>query len=431
MRHVLFLSIMEGKVIWMGRRFFKRVTFFIALFVILGGILLVYQYYLSMIPDAINLKACSEQEIDFCVPVSGVIVPETAKADANIPIDFSREFTMITGEQENYVAFLKLFGIIPYKEVSIRVVEEQMLIPMGTTVGIYVETDGILVIDTGSFVNNMGIECAPAEGFLQKGDYILTVNGQNVTRKRDLIDLIESSDGEPLSVTLRRNEEILSISVIPVQNQSGEYKLGIWVRDSAQGVGTLTYLDLDGNFGALGHGIADADTGVLMDMNRGELYRSQVIAIEKGQSGHPGEITGMIHYVHDNIIGTIDNNTSNGVFGNLSQQILDSMPQPIEVGYRSEIHPGPAQILSDIAGELKYYDIQIDSININSNDNKGLTITITDPELLEMTGGIVQGMSGSPIIQDGKLIGAVTHVLVRDSAKGYGIFIENMLGHES
>ncbi|MDE6686784.1 MAG: SpoIVB peptidase, partial [Lachnospiraceae bacterium] len=182
---------------------------------------------------------------------------------------------------------------------------------------------------------------------------------------------------------------------------------------------------------ALGHGIADADTGVLMDMNRGELYRSQVIAIEKGQSGHPGEITGMIHYVHDNIIGTIDNNTSNGVFGNLSQQILDSMPQPIEVGYRSEIHPGPAQILSDIAGELKYYDIQIDSININSNDNKGLTITITDPELLEMTGGIVQGMSGSPIIQDGKLIGAVTHVLVRDSAKGYGIFIENMLGHES
>ncbi|MDE6713188.1 MAG: hypothetical protein K2K20_05575, partial [Lachnospiraceae bacterium] len=124
----------------MGRRFFKGVSFFIALFGILWGILAVYQYYLSMIPDAINLKACSEQEIDFCVPVSGVIVPETAEADANIPIDFSKEFTMITGEKENYVASLKLFGIIPYKEVSIRVVEEQMLIPMGTTVGIYVET---------------------------------------------------------------------------------------------------------------------------------------------------------------------------------------------------------------------------------------------------------------------------------------------------
>lgn len=415
----------------MGRRFFKGVTFFIALIGILWGMLAVYRYYLSMIPDAINLKACSEQEIDFCVPVSGVIVPETAKEGGNIPIDFSREFTMVTGERETYVALLKLFGIIPYKEVTIRVVEEQMLIPLGTTVGIYVETDGILVIDTGSFVNNMGIECAPAEGFLQKGDYILTVNGQNVTRKKELIDLIESSDGRPLSVMLRRNGAIMSLMLTPVQNESGEYKLGIWVRDSAQGVGTLTYLDLDGNFGALGHGIADADTGVLMDMNRGELYRSQVIAIEKGQSGHPGEITGMIHYVNDNIIGTIDCNTSNGVFGNLSQQIVESMPQPVEVGYRSEVHQGAAQILCDITGELRYYDIRIDSININSNDNKGLTITITDPELLDMTGGIVQGMSGSPILQDGKLIGAVTHVLVRDSAKGYGIFIENMLGHET
>lgn len=415
----------------MSRRFFKGITFFITLAGILWGMLTVYQYYLAMIPDAINLKACSEQEIDFCVPVSGVIVPETAGADANIPIDFSREFTMVTGERENYVAVLKLFGIIPYKEVSIRVVEEQMLIPLGTTVGIYVETDGILVIDTGSFVNSMGIECAPAEGFLQKGDYILTVNGQIVTRKKEFINLIEHSDGKPLQVTLRRNGEILSLTMTPVQNQSGEYKLGIWVRDSAQGVGTLTYLDLDGNFGALGHGIADADIGALMDMNRGELYRSQVIAIEKGQSGHPGEITGMIHYVHDNIIGTIEANTANGVFGSLSQPVLDSMPQPMEVGYRSEVHPGAAQILCDIAGELKYYDIRIDSININSNDNKGLTITVTDPELLEMTGGIVQGMSGSPIIQDGKLIGAVTHVLVRDSAKGYGIFIENMLGHES
>ncbi len=413
----------------MCRRFFKRATFFIVLLGMLCGLLAVYRYYLSMIPDAINLKACSEQEIDFCVPVSGVIVPETAGADVNIPIDFSREFTMVTGERENYIASLKLFGIIPYKEVSIRVVEEQMLIPMGKTVGIYVETDGILVLDTGSFVNNMGIECAPAEGFLQKGDYILTVNGQNVARKRELIDLIEGSDGEALSVTLRRNGEIISLTMTPVQNQSGEYKLGIWIRDSAQGVGTLTYLDLDGNFGALGHGIADADTGVLMDMNRGELYRSQVIAIEKGQSGHPGEITGMIHYVHDNIIGTIECNTSNGVFGSFGQQITGSLPQPMEVGYRSEIHQGPAQILCDIAGEAKYYDIRIDSININSNDNKGLMITITDPELLNMTGGIVQGMSGSPIIQDGKLIGAVTHVLVRDSTKGYGIFIENMLDH--
>lgn len=402
-----------------------------------GGLITVYFYYLSRIPDAINLKTCSEQEIDFCAPVNGIIMPEIVSTDGTavdeqiLPVDFSGKFTVVTGGQENYIASLKLFGIIPYKEVAIRVVEEQMVIPMGITVGIYVETDGILVIDTGSFENRMGEKCAPAEGILRKGDYILSVNGEVVSRKRDFIEKIEESKGASLELEIRREEQLLTVLVTPQQNASGDYKLGVWVRDSAQGVGTLTYADLDGNYGALGHGIADTDTGVLMEMDRGELYRSQVVAIEKGQSGHPGEITGMIHYVHDNIIGTLEENTSLGVFGVMEPSVLAEQAAwyPVEVAYRSEIHTGEAQILSNITGELKTYDIRIDNININSNDNKGLMITVTDPELLDITGGIVQGMSGSPILQDGKLIGAVTHVLVRDSTKGYGIFIENMLEH--
>lgn len=402
-----------------------------------GGLITVYFYYLSRIPDAINLKTCSEQEIDFCAPVNGIIMPEIVSTDGTavdeqiLPVDFSGKFTVVTGGQENYIASLKLFGIIPYKEVAIRVVEEQMVIPMGITVGIYVETDGILVIDTGFFENRMGEKCAPAEGILRKGDYILSVNGEVVSRKRDFIEKIEESKGASLELEIRREEQLLTVLVTPQQNASGDYKLGVWVRDSAQGVGTLTYADLDGNYGALGHGIADTDTGVLMEMDRGELYRSQVVAIEKGQSGHPGEITGMIHYVHDNIIGTLEENTSLGVFGVMEPSVLAEQAAwyPVEVAYRSEIHTGEAQILSNITGELKTYDIRIDNININSNDNKGLMITVTDPELLDITGGIVQGMSGSPILQDGKLIGAVTHVLVRDSTKGYGIFIENMLEH--
>ena len=402
-----------------------------------GGLITVYFYYLSRIPDAINLKTCSEQEIDFCAPVNGIIMPEIVSTDGTavdeqiLPVDFSGKFTVVTGGQENYIASLTLFGIIPYKEVAIRVVEEQMVIPMGITVGIYVETDGILVIDTGFFENRMGEKCAPAEGILRKGDYILSVNGEVVSRKRDFIEKIEESKGASLELEIRREEQLLTVLVTPQQNASGDYKLGVWVRDSAQGVGTLTYADLDGNYGALGHGIADTDTGVLMEMDRGELYRSQVVAIEKGQSGHPGEITGMIHYVHDNIIGTLEENTSLGVFGVMEPSVLAEQAAwyPVEVAYRSEIHTGEAQILSNITGELKTYDIRIDNININSNDNKGLMITVTDPELLDITGGIVQGMSGSPILQDGKLIGAVTHVLVRDSTKGYGIFIENMLEH--
>lgn len=417
----------------MKRRVFKVGLLSALIIAVFCGMIAIYLYYLSMIPDAINLKACSEQEIDFCVPVSGILMPETMAAGSssmeniNIPIDFSKEFTMVTGERENYVASLKLFGFIPYKDVSIRVVEEQMLIPVGMTIGIYVETEGIMVIDTGSFENISGVECMPAGGLLQTGDYILDVNGERISRKRDFIEYIEQSGGVPLEMTIRRNGKNQTVTVVPEQNAAGQYKIGIWVRDSAQGVGTLTYVDLDGNFGALGHGIADTDTGMLIDMGRGELYRSQVVAIEKGQSGHPGEITGMIHYVHDNIVGTIEQNTANGVFGTLDTDITEGVYMPMEVGYRNEIHTGYAQIICNITGEQKAYDIRIDNININSNDNKGLTITVTDPELLNITGGIVQGMSGSPIIQDGKLIGAVTHVLIRDSTKGYGIFIENML----
>lgn len=387
----------------------------------IAGVVLLYNYYLGCIPDAINLKACSEQEIDFCVPVSGVIMP------SNTPIDFSREFTMVTGTQDSYVASLRLFGFLPYKEVEIRIVEDKMLIPVGTMAGIYVETEGIMVIDTGSFQNEEGETCAPAEDILMQGDYILSVDGETITRKKELIEFIEESNGRELELRIMRDDEEMTVYLTPEKNMSGEYKAGIWVRDSAQGVGTLTYVDLDGNFGALGHGITDGDTGKLIEINQGQLYSSQIFAIQKGVSGHPGEITGSVHYVQDNIIGEIGQNSYNGIFGNVSVDALNLTVQPMEIGYCNEIHKGPARILCDITGEPCFYDIYIENINISSQDNKGLVIRVTDPELLELTGGIVQGMSGSPIIQDGKLIGAVTHVLIRDSTKGYGIFIENML----
>ena len=206
--------------------------------------------------------------------------------------------------------------------------------------------------------------------------------------------------------------------------------MGIWVRDNAQGIGTLTFVDENGNFGALGHGINDVDTSTLMELEEGLLYKTNIIAIKKGTKGTPGELTGMISYSDKNVIGTIENNTNAGIFGkcNTMKMPLLEEAEYLPVGLKQEIHLGEAQIISTVEDTREYYDVEITEVRLDhDNVNRGIVLKITDPRLLALTGGIVQGMSGSPIIQDGKVIGAVTHVLVQDSTKGYGIFIENML----
>ena len=210
---------------------------------------------------------------------------------------------------------------------------------------------------------------------------------------------------------------------------SGEWKLGIWIRDNAQGIGTLTYIDTDNTFGALGHGINDVDTSTLMQLGEGTLYKTEIVGITRGQDGSPGELTGYIEYNNENIIGEITENTAEGIFGICKDVIMEqTIYDPIPIALKQEVETGPAQIICSVTGEPKFYDIEIEELHLEEdNVNRGLVLKITDEELLTLTGGIIQGMSGSPIIQNGKLIGAVTHVLVQDAASGYGIFIENML----
>ena len=207
------------------------------------------------------------------------------------------------------------------------------------------------------------------------------------------------------------------------------YRLGIWVRDNVQGLGTVTFVTDQSRFGALGHGIHDTDTNVLMTISDGTLYRTSIQDIMKGSSGSPGTMEGIIVYNNYNILGSIDKNTEAGIYGTLDK--IDDLFEeqiPIETAAADEIVTGDAQIRCYIDNELKNYDIRVTDIDMSGKEiNKGMIIQVTDPELLEKTGGIIQGMSGSPIIQNGKLIGAVTHVFVQDSTKGYGIFIENML----
>jgi stage IV sporulation protein B len=245
--------------------------------------------------------------------------------------------------------------------------------------------------------------------------------------------LINKYGRDDVILTVLRNGKKIEVKITPVQTGEDEYKMGIWVRDDTQGIGTMTYLKSDGNYGTLGHGISDIDTGELLSSDGGILYEANVWGIKKGENGNPGALYGMIAYEKNKILGDIQANTSVGIYGKVLEQtviqklIADYKLESMETATSKEIEKGTAYIRSDITGEPVDYEIEIEKINLNSSKNKGLVIHITDEKLLKITNGIVQGMSGTPIIQNGKLIGAVTHVFVNDSTRGYGIFIENML----
>jgi len=315
--------------------------------------------------------------------------------------------------------------------VDVEVIEDVQIYPMGIPIGIYIRTDGVLVINEGEFVGENGNTQEPAKYLLQAGDYILKVNGENVADKKDVINLVENAQGEEMILTIRRNQEIFDVKILPQKNEDGEYRLGIWIRDNAQGVGTMTFMTQDQQFGALGHGINDTDTAQLMKIGSGSLYKTEIISVKKGEDGVPGELTGIIDYNLENKIGVVSANTEGGIFGTIQGNVPDiEERQVISIGFKQEVTLGEAQILCCVDGEVvpKSYSVEITGIHLNhDNVNRGMELKVTDEELIRQTGGIVQGMSGSPIIQDGKLVGAVTHVLVNDPTRGYGIFIENML----
>ena len=318
------------------------------------------------------------------------------------------------------------------KEVSVRVVERKRVIPGGIPIGIYLETEGVYVVGTGEVEAADGLSYEPAYQIVQAGDYILAVNGRQIHDKDELIDCVQANKSEIMILKLLRNGQVIKVRVHAVETKEEDFKLGVWVKDDIQGIGTLTYLTEDMRFGALGHGITDTDTGELLEASGGSLYDTNLLEIIKGEKGTPGEISGMITYSERHIRGMINSNTAAGIFGVTDQRTRSELEaEPVEVSFKQEIYRGPAYIRSAVSGELKNYQIRIQEIRLNEDDvNKGMIFQVTDPELLELTGGVIQGMSGSPILQNGKLIGAVTHVFVNDPTRGYGIFAETMLSAE-
>lgn len=315
------------------------------------------------------------------------------------------------------------------KEVSVRVVKRERVIPGGIPVGIYLETSGVYVVGIDAVQTSDGFYAEPAGQAVQPGDYILAVNGRKISDKKELIACVQANQTGIMILKLRRNEEEIQVRVHAVESEDQDYKLGIWVKDDVQGIGTLTYLTQDYRFGALGHGITDTDTGELLEIADGSLYETKILNIVKGERGTPGELSGVITYANRFRKGSILKNTRVGIFGQadagLAKELIGT---PVEVAFRQEIKSGPAVIRSSVSGELKDYEIQIQEVRFNeSNENKGMIFKVTDPELINLTGGVIQGMSGSPILQDGRLIGAVTHVFVNDPTKGYAGFAESML----
>jgi stage IV sporulation protein B len=392
------------------------------------------------IPDEIKLMVGTEESFDFGMPLKGnistdnigVISVNNLKVPSNeININLSQPFTLESSQTGKYSLDLKLFGFIDFKKVSLDVIDSMELIPCGTPIGIYVETDGILVLGSGRITGEDGINYEPIRNKLKSGDYILKINGIEVNRKRELIKMIQECGGKDITLLVRRNGEEITVVISPVKTASGSYKIGAWIRDNTQGIGTLTFVSTDGQFGALGHGITDIDTGLLMNVKKGTIYTAEIMSIIKGKEGEPGELIGMIRQSDKYKIGTITNNTYQGIFGSIGYNYDDNLNlEPLKIGLKQEVKPGKAYIRCAIDDKISQYEIEIVSVDIsNSNHSKGIVLKITDQRLLELTGGIVQGMSGSPIIQNGKIIGAVTHVFIQDSTKGYGTFIENMVNN--
>ena len=320
---------------------------------------------------------------------------------------------------------LNIFNNIPLKEVSVNVIPKTSVIPLGNAIGLKLYTEGVLIVGKSEIDGQKPYENLD----IKEGDRIISINNEEISGTEDLIETLNQSKGKKINIKYMRQDEELETSITPVKTKDDEYKLGLWVRDAAAGVGTATfYVPSLGMFAALGHGITDADTGDLITISNGELVTTNIVLIKKGEKGKPGEIKGIIE--GGNKLGDIAKNTRFGVFGKISNQnLMDINSSEMEIASRNEIKLGKAEIICELeSGKKETYEIEIQKIYMNNNkDNKSMLIKVTDKKLLEKTGGIIQGMSGSPIIQDGKFVGAVTHVLVNDPTSGYGVFADMML----
>lgn len=345
-------------------------------------------------------------------------------------LSFGGLLSAIPSDIQIYANETKVLNL-PLKDVTISVLPERVLIPGGHSVGVRMDVKGVLIVGLEEIESPSGDIINPGlEAGLQIGDSILEINGQKVNNANEVKEIINHTKDD-VRLKIKRKDDIINARLTPVLSvDDDEYRMGLWVKDKTAGIGTLTFYDPASNtFGALGHAITDPETGTVLSVAKGELLNSKVESVKQGKAGVPGEIRG-IFYEADEPLGKLSKNSEFGIFGKTYQTIQNPLYlKPLKIGYQNEIEKGPAYILTTLDGnKIERYQIRIEKINRQSKaSTKSMVIKVTDKRLLEKSGGIIQGMSGSPIIQNDKLIGAVTHVFVNDPQKGYGIFIEWML----
>ena len=300
--------------------------------------------------------------------------------------------------------------------------EQRMLIPVGKAVGVKLFSEGVMVVALSEE------ESAAKKSGVKVGDILLAMNGQEIESIEQLTELVQENGDSAACLTLQRSGRTKELELIPRQDAEGVYRLGAWIRDSMAGIGTVTYVDPEsGAFAALGHAVTDVDTGKVMPLAHGAIMPAAVKAVKRGASGAPGELRGDFDLTKD--LGTLYKNTPSGIFGTMDHAAAaETFGEALPIAEKDEIATGAATILANCDGnEVQEYHVEIEKIYAGNQPTRNLLLRVTDERLLSLTGGIVQGMSGSPILQNGRIVGAVTHVLINDPTKGYGIFIENML----
>ncbi len=332
----------------------------------------------------------------------------------------------------SYSAELCLFGTIPIKTVRVTSVNSLTLVPGGMPFGVKMFTSGVIVVGMGDVESRNGRSCPAKDAGLELGDVVITVNGRYISGNDALLGEVNDSEGNVIEIIYMRNGERKTARIQPALSADGiGWRIGMWVRDSSAGIGTATYYNpKTGLMGGLGHGITDVDTGIVLPVESGEIARVAITGISKGQAGSPGELKGV--FLPGAPVANLLYNCECGVF---AEVISDSFftAKALPVTFKQDVEAGPALILCTVEGESpRYYEIEIETVRLSDTQpTKNLIIRVTDFELIAKAGGIVQGMSGSPIVQNGCIIGAVTHVFVNEPTKGYGIFIENMIFSES
>ncbi len=388
---------------------------------------------LLQLPDALVLRAGEETHLSFGLPLRvQVDQPDAAVISSG---DETLRDVAVTGVELSALSEgqaqvrLSLFGGWPFKNVDVRVEESRVLVPGGQAIGVALHTSGVLVVGTSDLAG--GAANPAQEAGLQPGDVIRSLGGQEVESAQHLTQLVNAHGGETVEMVVQRTGKEVRMRIAPVRDAlDGQYRLGVWVRDSTAGVGTLSFYDPEsGAFGALGHAITDVDTGESLTVREGDIMHADIVDVLKGQRGEPGELKGSF-LKEGETFGSILLNNAFGIYGQSDEALVNPLyPQGLPVGSRYSVHEGKASILSTVEGDtVREYEVEITRcVQQGSPAQKGMILRVTDPELLERTGGIVQGMSGSPILQDGHIVGAVTHVYVNDPTQGYGMYIEWML----